>query len=102
LGALFPDIHADALHLLERLLVLNPNQRISVDEALAHPYFANIRQEGDEITATAPFDFEFEKDSDKLTKRKLQELIWEEMRKFHPERQTTTEPPPTLKTDATI
>ncbi|CAK4077881.1 unnamed protein product [Aphanomyces euteiches] len=82
LTALFPDISADALSLMQQMLVLDPNKRISVDDALAHPYFASIRTPADETVASAPFDFDFE--SEELTKRRLQELIWEEMRAFHP------------------
>ncbi|ETV93114.1 CMGC/MAPK protein kinase [Aphanomyces invadans] len=82
LAALFPDISPDAMNLLERMLVLDPHKRIQVDDALAHPYFASIRTVGDETVAAAPFDFEFE--SEELTKRRLQQLIWDEMRHFHP------------------
>ncbi|KAL4172757.1 hypothetical protein KRP22_007920 [Phytophthora ramorum] len=55
----------------------------SVDEALAHPYMASIRNVEDETTATSSFDFDFE--NEKLTKPVLQKLIWDEMRHFHPE-----------------
>ncbi|RHY22308.1 hypothetical protein DYB32_009538 [Aphanomyces invadans] len=75
-------ISPDAMNLLERMLVLDPHKRIQVDDALAHPYFASIRTVGDETVAAAPFDFEFE--SEELTKRRLQQLIWDEMRHFHP------------------
>ena len=36
----FPNANKDALDLLENMLVFNPNKRISVLEALNHPYFA--------------------------------------------------------------
>ncbi|KAL4157198.1 hypothetical protein PRNP1_006223 [Phytophthora ramorum] len=55
----------------------------NVDEALAHPYMASIRNVEDETTATSSFDFDFE--NEKLTKPVLQKLIWDEMRHFHPE-----------------
>ncbi|KAF0700420.1 Aste57867_9045 [Aphanomyces stellatus] len=82
LVALFPDVSPDALNLLQQMLVLDPNKRITVDAALAHPYFAAIRTEADETTAPSNFDFDFE--SEELTKRRLQELIWDDMRAFHP------------------
>ncbi|EQC34427.1 CMGC/MAPK protein kinase [Saprolegnia diclina VS20] len=82
LKALFADIAPDALDLLEKMLVLDPNKRIRVDDALAHPYFASIRQVEDETVAPSVFDFDFEKED--LNKRRLQELIWAEMRHFHP------------------
>jgi len=36
---LFTNIPDDALHLLNRLLCFDPNQRITAEEALAHRYF---------------------------------------------------------------
>lgn len=82
LAQILPDISADAMDLLEKMLVIDPNKRITVDDALAHPYLASVRNQEDETTAEAPFDFEFE--NEKLTKPVLQRLIWEEMLHFHP------------------
>ncbi|KAL4102679.1 hypothetical protein PRIC1_006423 [Phytophthora ramorum] len=83
LAHMFTDSPPDALDLLQKMLVIDPNKRISVDEALAHPYMASIRNVEDETTATSSFDFDFE--NEKLTKPVLQKLIWDEMRHFHPE-----------------
>ncbi|GMF18231.1 unnamed protein product [Phytophthora lilii] len=83
LAHMFTDTPPDALDLLQKMLVIDPNKRISVDEALAHPYLASIRNIEDETKATSSFDFDFE--NEKLTKPVLQKLIWDEMRHFHPE-----------------
>lgn len=83
LSQMFSETAPDALDLLERMLVIDPNKRITIDEALAHPYLASIRNVEDETTADSIFDFEFE--NEKLTKPALQRLIWEEMKHFHPE-----------------
>ncbi|KAK1944118.1 Extracellular signal-regulated kinase 1 [Phytophthora citrophthora] len=83
LAHMFTDSPPDALDLLQKMLVIDPNKRISVDDALAHPYLASIRNVEDETTATSSFDFDFE--NEKLTKPVLQKLIWDEMRHFHPE-----------------
>ncbi|KAI9906530.1 hypothetical protein PsorP6_003128 [Peronosclerospora sorghi] len=80
---LFPDAPPLALDLLQRMLVIDPNKRIRVDDALAHPYLASIRNVEDETTATSCFEFDFE--NEKLTKPVLQRLIWDEMRHFHPD-----------------
>ncbi|CAI5723332.1 unnamed protein product [Peronospora farinosa] len=80
---MFADSPPDALDLLQKMLVIDPKKRISVDDALAHPYLASIRNVEDETTATSSFDFDFE--NEKLTKPVLQKLIWDEMRHFHPE-----------------
>ncbi|KAG1704561.1 hypothetical protein DVH05_005492 [Phytophthora capsici] len=89
LAHMFTDSPPDALDLLQKMLVIDPNKRISVDDALAHPYLASIRNVDDETTATSSFDFDFE--NEKLTKPVLQRLIWDEMRQFHPEVGDTNE-----------
>lgn len=83
LSQLFSDSAPDALDLLEKMLVIDPNKRISIDDALAHPYLASIRNPEDETTATESFDYDFE--NEKLTKPVLQRLIWDEMKVFHPD-----------------
>jgi mitogen-activated protein kinase 7 len=49
-----------ALDLLGRLLAFDPAQRITVEEALEHPYLAIWHDPNDEPEAPAPFDFDFE------------------------------------------
>jgi mitogen-activated protein kinase 1/3 len=83
LAQLFPDIAPDALDLLQKMLVIDPNKRISIDDALAHPYLASIRNLDDETMAQTGFDYDFE--NEKLTKPVLQKLIWDEMLFFHPD-----------------
>ncbi len=39
-----------ALDLLDRLLAFNPSKRISVEEALAHPYLAPYYDPSDEVS----------------------------------------------------
>ena len=41
-AALYPDANPLAIDLLERTLVFDPRRRISVDDALAHPYLASL------------------------------------------------------------
>jgi mitogen-activated protein kinase 15 len=43
----FPNNSEDALDLLKNLLVLNPNHRLTADQALKHPYIAEIRDFSD-------------------------------------------------------
>lgn len=40
--AMFPDASALAIDLLERMLQFNPTKRITVEDALAHPYLAQL------------------------------------------------------------
>ncbi|KAH9113819.1 hypothetical protein LEN26_007244 [Aphanomyces euteiches] len=83
LDKLFPNVKSNALDLLDKMLVFDPTKRISVEEALEHPYLESLHNSEDEPKSTTPFSFEFEKEN--LTKGRLQELIFEEVCHFHPE-----------------
>jgi len=50
-----------AIDLITKLLVYNPQARLKAHEALAHPYFADIRDVGSEVRATVRFDESFER-----------------------------------------
>ena len=41
---ILPEIEPDALDLLSKLLTYDPDQRISAEEALNHPYFNEIHK----------------------------------------------------------
>lgn len=49
-----------ALDLLEKLLKFDPAARITVEEALAHPYLEAYHDADDEPTHARHFDFDFE------------------------------------------
>lgn len=51
---LYPAADVNALDLLARMLYFNPNNRITVDEALCHPFLASKRQPAREINAASP------------------------------------------------
>lgn len=42
LGVKFPDSNADAVDLLSKMLILDPNRRITVEQALEHPYLSSL------------------------------------------------------------
>lgn len=71
-----------AIDLMEKMLVFNPKKRISVDEALKHPYLKNLHNPALEVDCEKPFDFEFEKAE--MTKAVLQDLMWDEIDHFRP------------------
>jgi len=71
--------------LLRKMLTFDPEKRISVEEALAHPYLKDLYCPSDEPT-TVPvsgYDFDFELYS--LGKDELKELIYDEIMLYHDE-----------------
>ena len=51
---MFPDASAQAIDLLERMLQFNPTKRITVEDALAHPYLAQLHNPA--VEPSAPGD----------------------------------------------
>jgi serine/threonine protein kinase len=81
---LFPKANPLAIDLLEKMLAFDPTKRISVDEAINHPYLQAIKEDTEEeMLTTKPFNFDFEKHE--LNKGMFQELIWRETLDFHPD-----------------
>ncbi|CAH0479314.1 unnamed protein product [Peronospora belbahrii] len=69
--------------LLRRLLCFNPKKRISVDDALAHPFFDGIRDEWGEITPLhLPHSLEFAFETQSLPLTTLRQYIWDEVLAF--------------------
>ena len=58
---IYKDANPLALDLLDKMLIFNPHERITVDEALAHPYFKSLHNPKTENECKVAFDFEFEK-----------------------------------------
>eukprot|EP00092_Neocalanus_flemingeri_P017047 GFUD01018435.1.p1 GENE.GFUD01018435.1~~GFUD01018435.1.p1 ORF type:complete len:373 (+),score=86.30 GFUD01018435.1:62-1180(+) len=74
---MYPTADPQALDLLEKMLTFNPCKRLTVVEALQHPYLHQYYDPADEPEAAQPFDFHMELDD--LPKEKLKEMIFEEM-----------------------
>jgi mitogen-activated protein kinase 1/3 len=49
-AAMFPHANVDAIHLLKQLLAFCPEDRITAEAALAHPWFAGVRQPDTEVS----------------------------------------------------
>mmetsp|Transcript_21710 Transcript_21710/g.69922 ORF Transcript_21710/g.69922 Transcript_21710/m.69922 type:complete len:502 (+) Transcript_21710:17-1522(+) len=56
----YPSADSASLELLRRMIMFDPRKRITVKEALASPFFADIRQPDKEITASEKMDFSYE------------------------------------------
>uniref|UniRef100_A0A7S2UX76 Mitogen-activated protein kinase n=1 Tax=Fibrocapsa japonica TaxID=94617 RepID=A0A7S2UX76_9STRA len=81
-------IDPQAVDLLSRMLVFNPQQRISVEEALHHPYLEEFGGMFDEPVCTTPLDFEFERLAmdarGAIPKAQVQALLYNEMLHYRP------------------
>ncbi|KAK9473623.1 kinase-like domain-containing protein [Dipodascopsis tothii] len=68
---LFPTANPEALDLLERMLAFDPSERITVAEALNHPYLKIWHDPADEPDCPTTFDFSFEAVDDIPTMREM-------------------------------
>lgn len=76
---LFPNANPDALDLLDRMLAFDPSSRISVEQALEHPYLQIWHDASDEPDCPTTFNFDFEVIEDVGEMRKM---ILEEVFRF--------------------
>lgn len=83
LDKLYPkdNLHPDAFDLLGKMLKLDPKERISVEEALAHNYLEKYHDVDDEPLCFPPFEFDFE--DIPFTKDDLKARILKEIEQFH-------------------
>ncbi|KAH7577974.1 hypothetical protein JRO89_XS01G0322500 [Xanthoceras sorbifolium] len=79
----FPSVSPGAVDLLEKMLVFDPNRRITVDGALSHPYLGPLHDINEEPVCPRPFSFDFEHPS--FTEENIKELIYRESVKFNPD-----------------
>ncbi|KAI8597791.1 kinase-like domain-containing protein [Dissophora ornata] len=80
-ASMFPDANPLALDLLEKFLTFNPVKRITVEEALRHPYLEPYHDPEDEpsMDPIPESFFDFDKHKDSLSKEHLKELIYREV-----------------------
>ncbi|CAM8887100.1 unnamed protein product [Rhodiola kirilowii] len=81
-AARFQNMSPGAVDLLDKMLVFDPDKRITVDAALSHPYLAPLHDINEEPVLPRPFVFDFEQPS--FTEVNIKELIWQESVKFNP------------------
>ena len=85
LEELFANHNPLALDLLKKMLVVAPEKRITIEQALEHPFFAEFHDPEDEPVADAlhPYDFDFELYD--LTADQLMDLLYDEIMLYHDE-----------------
>ena len=69
----YPGASPDAIDLINRMLQFNPYFRISVDDALNHPFFNKVKKPHKEVLSDVKISLEFE--SEHLDRDKLRELF---------------------------
>ncbi|KAM6498234.1 CMGC/MAPK protein kinase [Amanita muscaria] len=84
--SLFPQASKEAIDFLTKTLTFDPKKRMTVDEALEHPYVSAYHDPEDEPAATPlePSYFDFDMHKDDLSKDQLKELLYEEVLSFVP------------------
>jgi mitogen-activated protein kinase 1/3 len=82
LGDKFKNSSSDAIDLIAKMLQFNPRKRINVEEALEHPFFAEVRHS--ETVARDQVFLPFELESE-LDEHSLRKYFIMEMQKFHPD-----------------
>mmetsp|Transcript_8143 Transcript_8143/g.20208 ORF Transcript_8143/g.20208 Transcript_8143/m.20208 type:complete len:384 (-) Transcript_8143:552-1703(-) len=81
-STMYPNASGPAVDLLSKMLVFDPRKRISAAKALEHEYLLALHNVNDEPDAPC-FDFNFE--AEDVTENQLRELIWEQLRRYHPD-----------------
>ncbi|CAJ0598431.1 unnamed protein product [Cylicocyclus nassatus] len=80
-SALYPEADPSCLDLLDKMLTFDPNKRIPVEEALAHPYLSEYYDPNEEPACEEPLTYEMELDN--FPKEELKGLIWVEAKLHH-------------------
>lgn len=79
---MFPGASAPALDLLARMLQFDPRRRMTVQEALQHPYLSQLfGGEPAEPSAAEPFAFDFVEEE--LNAEAVKDNLWKEIQLYH-------------------
>jgi len=69
---IYPGSSPESIDFMNKTIVFNPSQRMTVDEALVHPLFSKLRDKKTETLAETPITLFFEKENmDAARLRKL-------------------------------
>ncbi|KAH0476808.1 MAG: uncharacterized protein KVP18_000303 [Porospora cf. gigantea A] len=84
LAAKYPASSEQAIDLLAKMLIFNPNKRITVAEAIKHPFLREARRhaEKDAVKTTAPIVIPFD-DWTPMKERELRYAFLAEIKAFH-------------------
>ncbi|KAK4717845.1 hypothetical protein R3W88_016183 [Solanum pinnatisectum] len=83
LAKVFPHVNPLAIDLVDKMLTLDPTRRITVEEALAHPYLTKLHDAADEPVCPIPFSFDFEQQG--IGEEQIKDMIYQEALALNPE-----------------
>mmetsp|Transcript_14334 Transcript_14334/g.32199 ORF Transcript_14334/g.32199 Transcript_14334/m.32199 type:complete len:405 (-) Transcript_14334:122-1336(-) len=91
-SSLFPPAtNPQALDIMSKMMIFNPDDRISVEDALAHPYLKDFHRQMSEPSCNRLFDFDFEKRAENestlyggMTDAEVRHCMFEEVCKYRP------------------
>jgi len=81
--AIYPKATPNAIEAIEKMLTFHPVHRVEVPQAILLKYFETLHMPDDEPVAEKPVDWAFDKFTP--TKRLLQNYIYAEVCRFHPD-----------------
>eukprot|EP01015_Nassula_variabilis_P006277 TRINITY_DN14774_c0_g1_i1.p1 TRINITY_DN14774_c0_g1~~TRINITY_DN14774_c0_g1_i1.p1 ORF type:complete len:264 (-),score=40.41 TRINITY_DN14774_c0_g1_i1:37-765(-) len=76
----FPGASEEALDLMKKLLIFNPNKRLTVEEALSHKYVADFAGTEDEPICEKPIEISMD-DNQKFSIKEYREALYEDIAK---------------------
>ncbi|KAM3193063.1 hypothetical protein ACQJBY_069933 [Aegilops geniculata] len=82
LSIMYPHAHPLAIDLLQKMLVFDPSKRISVTQALEHPYMSPLYDPSANPPAQVPIDLDIDEN---IGTDMIREMLWQEMLQYHPE-----------------
>ena len=82
LSSMYPRAHPLAIDLLQKMLVFDPSKRISVTQALEHPYMSPLYDPSANPPAQVPIDLDIDEN---IGTDMIREMLWQEMLQYHPE-----------------
>lgn len=95
--AKYPNASPESIDLLKRMLAFHPDKRITVDEAMRHPYLASLHDDADENIKVVLFGFD---ENEQKTIGDVKRAIFQESISFHQANPTSA--PPKSVTVATV
>ena len=92
IAKMFPRASEAACSLLQSMLTFAPHRRITVEQALCHPYLALLHDPNDEPTAEQPLHSALADEHSSCDKHQFKRRLWREIQHFHPKLSDPPEP----------